>query len=30
MLDGRLATGLAEDDAREIIDMLTITYIAKG
>ena len=30
MLDGRLATGLAEDDAREIKDELTRIYIAEG
>ena len=30
MLDGRLAIGLAEDDAREIKDVLTKQYIAEG
>jgi hypothetical protein len=30
MLDGRLAIGLAEDDAREIKDVLTKIYIAEG
>ena len=30
MLEGRLATGLAEDDAREIKDVLTKIYIAEG
>jgi hypothetical protein len=29
-LDGRLAIGLAEDDAREIKDVLTRIYIAEG
>ena len=30
MLDGRLATELAEDAAREIKDVLTKIYIAEG
>jgi hypothetical protein len=30
MLDDRLAVGLAEDDAREIRDVLTRIYIAEG
>jgi hypothetical protein len=30
MLDGRLAIGLAEDDAKEIKDVLTKQYIAEG
>ena len=30
MLDDRLAKGLAEDDAREIKDILTRIYIAEG
>jgi hypothetical protein len=30
MLDARLAVGLAEDDAREIRDVLTRIYIAEG
>jgi hypothetical protein len=30
MLEGRLAIGLAEDDAREIKDVLTKIYIAEG
>jgi hypothetical protein len=30
MLDGRLAIGLAEDEAREIKDVLTRIYIAEG
>jgi len=30
MLDGRLAIGLAEDDAREIRDVLTRIYITEG
>jgi hypothetical protein len=30
MLDGRLAIELAEDDAREIKDVLTRIYIAEG
>jgi hypothetical protein len=29
-LDGRLAVELAEDDAREIKDVLTRIYIAEG
>ena len=30
MLDGRLAIGLAEGEAREIKDVLTRIYIAEG
>jgi hypothetical protein len=30
MLDNRLAVGLAEDDAREMKDVLTTIYIAEG
>jgi hypothetical protein len=30
MVDGRLAIGLAEDDAQEIKDVLTKIYIAEG
>jgi hypothetical protein len=29
-LDGRLVVGLAEDDAKEIKDVLTKIYIAEG